>query len=189
MAAKKKKTASKKKKIGRLNPNLEDRPLTGKQEAWCRWMTSALVNFNNVDAARRAGYKGNMVALSRISYENRNKPNVAKRLKELTDKALSGADVTIEATLRKLSVIHDKALEAGQYAAAARCAELHGKYLKMFTDRIEHVSTIEDVPLPELARLLSEIAESGSIDLAQLTQGNGPEDGGLSTPAGNQTTH
>ena len=163
--------------------------LTDKQEAWCRWMVAAEVAGNGTEAARRAGYKGNDAALARIAYENRRKPKVIDRLEELEAKALSGADVTIEKVLKDLEIQRAQALEGGQYAAAVRCSELQGKYLKMFTERIEHVQTIEDVETQELVRLMREIAEAGGIDLARLIATDGPDGGGLSDTPGAQTTH
>jgi hypothetical protein len=83
-------------------------------------------------------------------------------------RALSGADVTIEAVLRRLQVIGDKALEDGQYSAAVRAAELLGKHLKMFSDRIEHVQSIEEVSTEELVQLFGKIVRSRNVELNQL---------------------
>lgn len=102
---------------------------------------------------------------------------------------MKGADVTVEATLRRVSTIGDKALADGQYASAAKCAELHGKYLKMWTERIEHVQTIEDVSTQELVRLAREIMEAGGIDLVRLLAGDGTVDGVVPDLPGAPTTH
>ncbi len=165
------------------------RPLTAKQTAFVHWYCSAAVNMNATEAARRAGYKGNDKTLQVVGSENLAKPMVREAIDKRLEKALSGADVTVEAVLRRVQVIGDQALEAGQYASAAKCAELHGKYLKMWTERIEHVSTIEDVSDAELVRLLHEIAEKGGIDLNRLIAGDGAADSDLPGTPGAPTTH
>ena len=82
-----------------------------------------------------------------------------------------------------------QALEAGKFGPAVRGAELHGKYLKMWTDKIEHVADYEDMSVEELQKLLMEVAESGGVDLSQLLAGNGPGDGLLPDPEKNPTKH
>ena len=167
----------------------QKRPLTAKQSSFVHWYCSAAVNMNGTEAARRAGYKGNDKTLAVVGSENLAKPNVRKAIDQLLEKALSGADVTVEAVLRRVSVIGEQALEAGQYASAAKCAELHGKYLKMWTDKIEHVSNIDDVSDAELVRLLHEIAEKGGIDLNRLIAGDGAADSDVPGAPGAPTTH
>lgn len=165
------------------------RKLTEKQRAFIHWYCSAEVNMNGTEAARRAGYKGNDHQLGVVGSENLAKPGIRDAVDSRLKAAMKGADVTIEATLRRVSVIGEKALADGQYAPAAKCAELHGKYLKMWTERIEHVQTIEDVSTEELVRLLREIAENAGIDLVRLIAGDGPSDGHLPTGPGAPTTH
>ena len=167
----------------------QKRPLTAKQTAFVHWYCSAAVNMNATEAARRAGYKGNDKTLGTVGAENMAKPAIREAVDKRLEKAMSGADVTVEAVLRRISVIGDQALEDGQYASAAKCAELHGKYLKMWTDRIEHVSNIDEVSDQELVRLLHEIAEKGGIDLNRLIAGDGAADGDLSRAPGAPTTH
>jgi phage terminase small subunit len=165
------------------------RSLTEKQKWFIHWYCSAEVNMNGTEAARRAGYKGNDHQLGVVGSENLAKPGIRAAIDKRLKAAMKGADVTVEATLRRVSTIGDKALADGQYASAAKCAELHGKYLKMWTERIEHVQTIEDVSTEELVRLLREIAENGGIDLIRLIAGDGPIDGVLPAPPGSPTAH
>ncbi len=56
----------------------------------------------------------------------------------------------------------------GHYSAAVRCLELQGKYLKMFSDKIEHVQTIEELSTDELVEMLREVNQSGNLDLGRL---------------------
>ena len=165
------------------------RPLTGKQEAFCRLYTSALCNFNGLDAARRAGYKGADNQLAVVASQNLTKLNVAARIQILTDEALSSANITIEKVLRDIEVARVGALEAGKFGPAVRGAELHGKYLKMWTDKIEHVADYEDMGLDELQKLLLEVAQAGGVDLSELLAGNGSGDGVLLDPAKDPTKH
>lgn len=167
----------------------QPRELTDKQMAFCVWYCAGAVNMNATEAARRAGYKGSDTTLSSVGSENLTKPLIRAEIDRRLARAMSGADVTVEQVLRRLTVIGEKALDDGQYAPAARCAELHGKYLKMFTDRIEHVQDVEDMGTVELVRLLTEVCEAGGIDLLDLIAGNGSDDGGLLNPPGSTSTH
>lgn len=167
---------------------LEDRPLSGKQKLFGDWYTSAEVNCNGTEAARRAGYKGSDATLAAIASENLKKPNVRRYIDQRLAEAAKGAEVTVENVLKKLQTVFELGVKNSQLAAAARAAELQGKYLKMFTDKIEHTQTLEDVSTEDLVRLLSEITENG-LDLNSLIAGNGTDDSGLSDPAGTETTH
>lgn len=82
--------------------------------------------------------------------------------------ATTGADVTVDWILRQLQATYRRATEDRKYSAAVRRLELQGKYLKMFSERIEHVQTIEDVSTEQLVELLYELIGSGVIDLDSL---------------------
>ncbi len=149
------------------------RPLTAKQRAFISWYISAEVNCNGTEAARRAGYRGNDNTLATVAFENLRKPAIRGEIDQRMAIALSGARTTVEKVLQDLETTRVKALADGQYGAATRCSELQGRYLKMFTDRIEHVETIDDVSTEELIGLLQEIVAAGNIDLGQIISGNG----------------
>jgi len=123
---------------------------------------------NGTEAARRAGYKGSDGTLRTTAAENLTKPNIRCEIDRRLSEALSGADITVESVLRNLEITRIKALADSHYSAAVRCLELQGKYLKMFTDKIEHVQTIEETSTEDLIQLLREIAKSGGLDLDQL---------------------
>ena len=123
---------------------------------------------NGTEAARRAGYRGNDKTLAAIAIENLGKPRIREEVDHQLAKATAAANVTVEKILWELQVTYIKASDSGNYTAAVRCLELQGKYLKMFSDRIEHVQSIEETSVEELTQLLREIAESGNIDLAKL---------------------
>ncbi len=142
--------------------------LTAKQTAFIRWYCSAEVHMNGTEAARRAGYKGKNGTLRTVASENLTKPNIRKEITKQIDAALSRADVTVEKILQDLELLMAKAMADGRYAAAVRCVELQGKYLGMFTDRVKHDQTLDEVSTGELVQLIREIAESGEIDLGEL---------------------
>lgn len=166
------------------------RPLTDKQLAFCTWYVSAAVNLNAVEAARRAGYHGNDGTLRSIASKNMTKPAIRAEIDKRMAKAMSGAEVTIENVLRKLSVICEQAIADKQFASAARCVELHGKYLKMFTEKIEHVQQdVMEMSTEDLLLLFREIIEAGNIDIGQLIKINGSDNGSVSGPPTPTTTH
>ncbi len=165
------------------------RKLTDKQLSFCKWYVSEGCNLNGTAAARRAGYQGTDATIRAIASQNLTKPLVRAEIDKRLAKAMSGANVTVENVLRKITVIGEKALEAEQYASAARCAELEGRYLKMFTDKIEHVQDIETATIEELERLLVEIVEAGGLDLRKLFARYGAGHGGGDDPPYSQKPH
>ena len=147
-------------------------PLTGKQRLFVKWYVSKEVNMNATEAARRAGYGGDDATLRSIASENLTKPNIAQAVDAELNKATAGASVTVESVLRKLQRIGHKAERAGQFAAASRTAELEGRYLKMFTDKIEHTAdNIESASDAELKALLSDLLEKTSVNIDEITKG------------------
>jgi phage terminase small subunit len=164
-------------------------PLTAKQRLFVEWYCSAEVNMVGIEAARRAGYTGNPNVLGVTANRTLNKPNVKAAIEAKLKKALAGAEVTVESILRRLTVLGEEARAETQYASAVRCAELQGKYLKMFTDRIEHVGTIEDVSTERLVELLRESLERGGLDIRGILAGIAGGDGVLPDRPGAPTTH
>jgi phage terminase small subunit len=146
--------------------------LTRKQEAFVSWYTSAEVNMAGTEAARRAGYKGSVNTLASVATENLRKPAIRKEIDRRLNVATAGAAVTVERVLIQLQATYAMAFEAGKYSAAVRCLELQGKYLKMFSDRIEHIQSIEDCSTEELVVLLREVVANGGIDLEALFSGS-----------------
>ena len=150
---------------------------------------SAAVNLNATEAARRAGYKGSANTLRSVGGENLTKPAIRAEIDRRMARAMSGADVTIETVLRTVQIIGERALEAAKYAPAARCAELLGKYLSMWTDKIEHVVDYEDMTTEDLVRLLNQVTEAGGVDLGKLLAEHGSSHGGMPDPPANPTKH
>ena len=165
------------------------RKLTDKQMAFCIWYVSAAVNMNGTEAARRAGYKGNANTLSTVAVENLLKPAIIAEVDKRMAKAMSGADVTVEYVLRRINILGEKALQLEQMSPAVRCAELLGKYLSMWTDKIEHVVDYEDMSTEDLVRLLKIVTEAGGVNLGELLAGDGSDDGRVLDLAADPTKH
>jgi len=144
---------------------------------------------NAAKSCKAAGYKGNANTLRSIGGELLGKPHIAAKIDKITAKAARKTEATVESVLRHLEETREKALKVGNYGAATRCLELTGKHLKMFTERIEHVATLDTVSDKDLIDLIREIAEAGNVDLSQLLTGNGTDSSDLSDPAESQATH
>lgn len=81
---------------------------------------------------------------------------------------LSRTNTTIEKVFVELERIRVKATSKQRYSVAIRCLELQGKYLGMFSNRIEQSEAIEDVSTEKIMQLIRELAEAGDIDLLEL---------------------
>ena len=156
-------------------------------EAYCSF--DKKTRGNGVESARQAGYAGTNKVLKVTACRLLKREHLAAEIDKINAKAVKKADLSVEKVLRDLEDTREKAVAVGNYGAAVRCSELAGKYLKMFTDRVEHVSTLESVTTAELVTLLQEIAEQGNVDLSQLLEGNATRSSDLSDPAESPTTH
>ncbi len=154
--------------ISRKVTCLSSQRLTKKQELFVSWYVSSEVSLNGTEAARRAGYKGSDNTLASVATENLRKPAIREKIDRRLKVANAGAGVTIEWILKELQATYERATDDRKYSVAVRCLELQGKYLKMFSDRIEHVQTIEDVTTEGLVQLIREVSESGGLDLIGL---------------------
>ena len=163
--------------------------LTFKQEQFIKHYLSKEVSGNATEAARRAGYKGNDNTVATVGDENLRKPAIAFKINEVRGKAAKNQEVTVENVLREIGELHEICLANGKVATAAKCLEMKGRYQKMFTDRIEHVQNIDDVPQESLLNLLNTILESGNVDLSGLTALNGSDNGVLPNSQGTPTSH
>lgn len=168
---------------------MKDRPLTAKQRLFIDWYVSAEVNMNGTEAARRAGYKGCDNQLAVAAYQNLRKPHIKREIDARIGKAAEGADVTVEKVLNDLESERTYAMRNGNVAAAIRASELQGKYLKMFTDRIEQVEAVDEMSTDELLTLMREIAEAGGIDLSTFFAADGAQAGPVSAGAGTSKPH
>lgn len=162
--------------------------LTDRERAFVRWYVSEECNLNATAAARKAGYRGTDKSLNSMASRLLTRVKVREAVDAAMHKALKAAEITVEGVLQRIGVIGDRALADGEYSSAAKCAELHGKYLKLFTDKIEHTQTLEDVPTERLLELVKEILEANP-DLARLIAGAATGGGAGGVVPGNPTTH
>jgi len=172
---------------------LKERPLTAMQNAFVKWAASAECFGKDWLAMQKAGYKGDRPQLHRNAHIIMLNPRVRDAVHKARDKELAKAiketDITIAKVLRDLEASRIAATEAGQHTAAIRAAELQGKYLKMFTERIEHVQTMDDVSIEQLAALLHEITSLNNVNLNSILAGNGADNSGIPDTARNNKPH
>lgn len=116
--------------------------LTPKQ---ARFVAEYLIDLNATQAAIRAGYSAK-TAYS-IGNENLSKPEIAAAIAAGQGKVAAKLDITAEKVLRDLEDARTGAMKQGQFSAAIKAAELHGKHLGMFIERTENTTelTVRDV--------------------------------------------
>ena len=107
--------------------------LTPKQQ---RFVEEYLIDLNATQSAIRAGYSEKTA--KEIGSENLTKPNIAKAIQEaqesLSNKTQLTVDIVVQGLLKEAQ---DYAEGSTQSARVSAWAHL-GKYLKMFTDKVEH---------------------------------------------------
>jgi len=132
---------------------------------------------NGGEAAAAAGYNGNKATLYNQARKLLQKKVVRDALAELTRKSMESANITVEKILADLELAKSEAMipkadangnmkrELGSFLKAT---ELQGKYLKMFSDKVEitgNVSTSHDlsnVPSEVLERMLKLYEQSAA---------------------------
>lgn len=126
--------------------------LTTKQQ---RFVEEYVVDFNATQAAIRAGYSEQ--AARQTASENLSKPNIARAVAELTQKATRATQLTREMVIDGLL---DIATNGRSESARARSWELLGKHLGMFTDRLEVTQITKDGLQAEIERLEEALAHN-----------------------------
>lgn len=166
------------------------RKLTLKQSDFCKWYIHPDVKGNGTEAARRAGYKGTDKVLGQVALENLKKPVILEEIERLRQEIGEDVQVSIEKVLNDLEELRVKAMDDGKYQAAVRASELQGKWLKMFTDRIEHVQSLDEISDGDLDKLLIELLGNLSGDDLNriLTEIAGQRGSGVIAP-GTATAH
>lgn len=137
----------------------EDKSPTAKEECFCvAYTTIGSDTFSNgTKSAQEAGYAEDSSRTQ--AWRMLKKEHIKKRIRELNEKNMEENMVTVSSVLANLA--HDRimARKNHQYSVAARCTELEGRWLAMFTDNISTGGKNEPVPLtPEQTEKLKQHA-------------------------------
>lgn len=172
--------------------------LTDKQQRFVLAYCDDAFSFNATAAAKEAGYdaKSNH-AFQQIGWANLRNPKIHNAIQKILGAVYATADLSIERVLTDIEHTRQRAMRDGNWAVALKASELHGKYLKMFVDRVEHVRTVDDATEDELIGLLRQLTKKidlNGADLALLggvggAGGAGPAEGSGSDSPGTPTTH
>lgn len=168
-----------------------DADLTPRQNAFVFWYTTAGDTFYNAtQAAKTAGYKGKDNVLAVTGWDNLRKPKIARAIRARQRELFSAADVSVDKVLMDIELVRQMAVRDGNHLAALKASELHGKHLKMFADKIEHLHTIDDVSTDALVELAQSLM--GKIDgfsNALSPRRDGPSQSVDAGAARDKTTH
>lgn len=118
---------------------MSEKKLTVKQQ---RFVEEYMVDFNATQAAIRAGYSAKTAAV--ISAENLRKPNIQKvitqKKEELAERTQVTVDMVVKGLMREAAAEGEGTTQSARVAAWAHL----GKYLGMFTEKVEH--SVKEVP-------------------------------------------
>ncbi len=135
--------------------------LTTKQRKFVEWYVHPEVAGNATEAAVKAGYGGTRRTLSRTGAALLKKAHIAEAIEAKAREITAASDISIESVLRGVKRVLDMATEKEQLPSALKALEMQGKYLAMWTERIEHVRSLEDVsteePEDELTRVMERL--------------------------------
>jgi len=136
------------------------RPITPKRQ---RFVEEYMKDLNGTQAALRAGYspKAAHVTACRLLKEANVQQSIAVRQAELSAKT----GVTVEEIVGLLRVRGGLAEAAGQYAASIKSAELLGKTLGLFIEKVQ----TEDLT-PQETEGLAALGESLTPEQARIVQ-------------------
>ena len=165
--------------------------LTDLQRAFVFWyMTPGDTLYNATKAAKVAGYKDNESTLSVTGHNNLRNHKIAAAIRERKKQLFSSAEVSVDKVLTDIEMVRQLAIRDGNFAAALKASELHGKHLKMFADKIEHLHTLDDVSTDALIDLARELGSKiDGFGNAFNTRGDGARESADAGVAGAKTTH
>lgn len=120
-----------------MGKNTGHKKLTPKQEKFCQLVASG----KNQTEAYRETYDTSRWKDATVHREAKtmmDSPKISARVAELGQPALEKCSVTIEGIIEDLKRLAEKAEQADRYTEAIKARELLGKYLKMFTEKVQH---------------------------------------------------
>lgn len=106
--------------------------MTAKQQLFVK---EYLVDLNGTQAAIRAGYSEN--SAQAIATENLSKPLISEAIQSGMDKRSEKTKINAEYVLKKIQSALESAEKSDDLPNVYRGAELLGKHLKLFSDRVE----------------------------------------------------
>lgn len=111
--------------------------LTKKQEDFCLAVVEGL---KYADAYRRCYdcEKSSAATQHRTGHALAHNPKVAARIQQLRDKTAKRAGVTLEAHLKTMELLRDRASRKTQYSAAVRAEECRAKASGLYVDIHRH---------------------------------------------------
>lgn len=110
--------------------------LNAKQEAFCR---EYVVDLNSAQAAIRAGYSAKTART--IGSKLLTNIDISEKIQSLSAKHAENVGITAEWVLNGIKELTDKLIEMDDPKAAYKGYELGGKYLTLFSDKIDHSSS------------------------------------------------
>jgi len=155
--------------------------LTDKQKIFVK---EYLVDLNATQAAIRAGYS--IDTAKQIACENLSKPYLQDAIGELMEERSKKIDVDSQWVLKRLVKINDRCLEEEEIekwdydekkligtgtfkfdsSGANKSAELIGKHLAMFTDKIDTTVTMDKKPVDELVESIEGLKNENNTEVS-----------------------
>jgi phage terminase small subunit len=135
---------------------MSKKKLTAKQELFCK---EYLVDLNATQAAIRAGYSEKTAHA--IGQENLRKPTIQEYIKKHTEKRAQKVNLTVENVLQDILDTRDSAEKLERLSERLKANEMLGKYLKMFTDKVD-IGGQGDNPL--ITKVVREIVDPKNKD-------------------------
>lgn len=118
--------------------------LTAKQKMFCQ---EYLIDLNATQAAIRAGYSKDTA--KEIGYENLTKPYVSDFLQSLLNERSERVQIDADYVLGAIKETLEKSRAGDDRPNVYKGAELLGKHLKLFTDKVEHSGGINIMRLDD----------------------------------------
>tara|TARA_R110000868_G_scaffold342365_4_gene603201 strand:+ start:98 stop:499 length:402 start_codon:yes stop_codon:yes gene_type:complete len=114
-----------------------------------RFVEEYLLDNNATQAAIRAGYSARTATKS--SSKLMAKADIRNAIEARMTRIAEKIDITVAKVLEDLERVRGKAEAEDEFGNALRATELQGKYLKMFTDKIQqetemHITVVTGVP-------------------------------------------
>ena len=110
--------------------------LNPKQESFCR---EYIIDLNSAQAAIRAGYSEKTART--IGSKLLTNIDISEKIQQLSDKHAESVGITAEWVLNGIKDLTERLIEMDDPKAAYKGYELGGKYLTLFSDKVDHTSS------------------------------------------------